>query len=67
MSTERKQIRLAVENSKESLNSDSFIKINIDDSERLLPPGALTKVVDAAERFDFERQRSTYYRILFNI
>jgi hypothetical protein len=64
MSTERKQIRLAVENSKESLNSDSFIKINIDDSERLLPPGALTKVVDAAERFDFERQRSTYYRII---
>ena len=67
MSTERKQIRLAVENSKESLNTDSFIKINIDDSERLLPPGSLTKVVDAAERFDFERQRSTYYRILGTI
>lgn len=64
MSIERKQIRLAVENSKVSLNSDSFVKINIDASERLLPPGQLTNIVDASERFDYERQRSTYYRIL---
>ena len=67
MSTERKQIRLSVENSKESLNTDSYVKINIDDSERLLPPGVITKIVDAAERFDFERQKSTYYRILGTI
>ena len=67
MSTERKQIRLAVENSKESLNTDSYLKINVDNNEKLLPPSVITKVVDVAERFDFERQRSTYYRILGTI
>jgi len=67
MSTERKQIRLAAENSKESLNTDSFIKVSIDGSERLLPPGQLTNVVNATDRFNFERQKSTYYRILGTI
>lgn len=67
MSTERKQIRLGVENSKESLNTDSFIKLSVDNSKRLLPPGQLTNIVDASVRFDYERQRSTYYRILGTI
>jgi len=67
MSIDRQQIRLSAENSKESLNTDNYIKINIDGSERLLPIGEINNIVNASTRFDFERQKSNFYRILGTI
>ena len=64
MDTERIKQRLGVETSKNSVNSDGFIKINIDGKERLLPPDEINKIVNAGERFDKERGYSSFYRIL---
>lgn len=67
MSTNRIQQILGVETSKESTNRDTYLKVSLDDSQRLLPPDVINKVVDVSERFDVERQRSKYYRILGTI
>ena len=67
MDTERIQQRLGSETSKVSVNTDTFIKISVDSSQRLLPPDEIVKVVNLAERFDIERHNSSYYRILGTI
>jgi hypothetical protein len=67
MSINRIQQRLTVETSKKSSNTDTFIKINLDGKEKLLPPGEIEKIVDVGERFDLERQNSKIYRILGTI
>lgn len=48
-------------------NTDSYLKINIDNSQRLLPLDDINKVVNAAQRFDVERNRCTFYRIIGTI
>ena len=67
MSINRIQQRLNSETSKKSSNTDTFIKINLDGKEKLLPPDQIDKIVDVGERFDLERQSSNYYRILGTI
>lgn len=67
MRTDRIQQRLGVETSKKSVNTDTYLKINLDGEQRLLPPGEINKVVNVGERFNTERQRSTFYRILGTI
>jgi hypothetical protein len=67
MNTERIKQRLGVETSKNSVNTDAFIKINIDGKERLLPPDEINKIVNVGERFNKERQGSGFYRILGTI
>jgi hypothetical protein len=67
MNTERIQQRLGVETSKNSVNTDTFLKINLDGEQRLLPPDEINHVVNAGDRFNVERQRSTYYRIIGTI
>ena len=67
MSTERIKQILRSETSKESTNTDNYIKFNIDGSERLLPPSVILKVVNDAEQFNLERQNTPYYRILGTI
>jgi hypothetical protein len=59
--------RLKVENSKNSVNSDSFLKININGEERLLPPNEILEIVNSSEVFEDERQNSFLYRILGSI
>ena len=61
-----KQI-LGSEKSKLSTNTDTYLKINLDGEERLLPPGEINKIVNLGDRFNTERQRSTYYRIIGSI
>lgn len=61
-----KQI-LGSETSKEATNRDAFIKINVNNNERLLPPGEILRIVNVDERFTFERQQSTFYRIIGTI
>jgi hypothetical protein len=67
MSIDRTKQRLAVENSKKSVNKDTLLKINVENKSRLLPTNEINKIVDVAERFNTERQRCTYYRIIGTI
>jgi len=67
MNTDRIKQRLSVENSKKSVNTDTFLKINVESNERLLPTDEINKIVNAGDRFNVERQRSKYYRILGTI
>ena len=67
MTTYRTQQRLNAKSSKTSINSDTFLKINLDGKERILPPDQINKIVDVGERFDVERQRGKFYRILGTI
>jgi hypothetical protein len=66
MDNRLKQI-LGIFNSKESVNTDTFLKVELNGSERLLPPGELNRVLDVALQFDTERQNCPYYRILGKI
>lgn len=54
---------LKQEKSKRDVNQDDYSKIQIDSTERLLPVGDINEIVDVAERFNFERQSSSFYRI----
>jgi hypothetical protein len=59
--------RLNTNQSKNSVNTDSLIKLNMEGSERLLPTNDINKIVNVAERFNLERQRCTFYRIIGTI
>lgn len=61
---ERTQQRLNKEKSALSVNTDTTLKINIENSQRLLPTNEINKIVNVAERFNIERQRCKYYRII---
>jgi len=67
MNTIRTQQILKGDVSKTSVNTDTFLKINIDGEERLLPPDQINKIINAGDRFDVERQRSPFYRIIGTI
>jgi hypothetical protein len=67
MNTERLQQRLGVETSKSSVNTDTYLKINLDGEQRILPPDIINEIVNVGERFNTERQRSPFYRILGTI
>lgn len=64
---ERITQRLNSETSKNSVNTDTFLKVNIDSEERLLPPGEIVNIVNSAEVFNKERQSTFLYRILGKI
>jgi hypothetical protein len=53
--------------SKTSVNTDTLLKINIDGEQRLLPPDEINKIVNVGDRFNTERQTSSFYRILGTI
>jgi len=67
MKTERIQQRLGVETSKKSVNTDTYLKINLDGEQRLLPPDEINHIVNVGDRFNVERQRSTFYRLIGTI
>lgn len=54
-------------NSKQSVNTDTFLNLQINGSEKLLPPDEMNKVVDLTTQFNLERQSTTFYRILGKI
>jgi hypothetical protein len=64
MNTDRIQHRLGVETSKNSVNTDTYLKINLDGEQRILPPDIINELVNVGERFNTERQRSPFYRVL---
>lgn len=67
MSTERTQQRLNSQTSAKDVNTDTYLKINVVGSERLLPTNEINSIVDVAKRFDTERERCTFYRIIGTI
>ena len=64
---ERITQRLNSETSKNSVNTDTFLKINVDSEERLLPPSDILNIVNLDDRFNKERQSTKIYRILGTI
>lgn len=66
MSNRIKQ-KLNSEKSKNSVNTDTLIKVNLEQNQKLLPTNNINKIVNAADRFDVERQRCTFYRIINTI
>jgi hypothetical protein len=67
MSIYRTQQRLKSKTSVSNINEDTLLKINLDGKERLLPPDQINNIVNVGERFNLERQRCNYYRILGTI
>jgi hypothetical protein len=64
MNTERTKQILNKELSVKNVNNDIYLKINVENSQRLLPTNEIYKIVNVAERFNVERQRCKSYRIL---
>ena len=67
MSTERTKQRLGNQTSKESVNTDTYLNVNIEGKERLLPTNQINHIIDVAEQFNKERQSCTFYKILGSI
>lgn len=61
---ERTRQILKDELSAENTNSDSYLKINLNNSQKLLPLDEIDEVVNVAERFIVERNRCSFYRIV---
>ena len=67
MSINRITQRLNSEKSKNSVDTDTFLNVNLESKQILLPPGVIDKVLNVNDRFNYERQNSKYYRILGTI
>ena len=64
MSIYRTQQRLKSKTAISNINEDTFLKVNLDGRERILPPDQINHIVNVGEIFNIERQRCNYYRIL---
>ena len=64
MGTNRIKQRLNTYTSKKSVNTDTFLKVNFDGEQRVLPSDAINNVVNIGDRFNVERQASKFYRII---
>lgn len=53
--------------SKQSVNTDTYLNLQFNGSERLLPPSELNRVLDLTKQSNKERQESTFYRIFGKI
>ncbi len=67
MNTERTKQILNNQLSANNVNNDTYLHINVENSQRLLPINEINKVVNIAERFNKERQRCSFYRIIGTI
>lgn len=67
MSDDRLKYRLRSTDSQTSVDTDTFIKLNLEGGTRLLPTNDINTVVSSAEVFNNERQSTKKYRILGTI
>jgi hypothetical protein len=67
MNIDRTQQILGSDRTKTSKNTDTFININLEGSEKLLPIGEINHVVDITEQFDKERNENKFFRIIGTI
>lgn len=66
MDTKHK-ILLSSAKSRLSTNADTFLNLEFNSSERLLPPSELNRVLDISSQFNKERQECKYYRVMGKI
>lgn len=52
---------------KNSVDTNTYVNLNMENSERLLPLNDINNVVNVDAQFNLERQSSKYYRIIGNI
>ena len=52
---------------KQAVNTDTYLNVQFNGSERLLPPSELNRALDITAQFNRERQECTFYRILGKI
>lgn len=64
---ERFTQKLNSQSSVNSVNTDTFVKVKFDNTNKVLPSDVINEVVNAGERFNTERQRSKLYRIVGTI
>lgn len=64
---ERINRRIGGATSIESVNVDSFNKLQLEEKSRLLPSGDINRILDVGEVFNNERQASPCYRVLGTI
>jgi len=57
------KIRLNKNSSKNSVNKDEFIKLDLKNNTKILPVEPINEIIDLNEQFNKERQNSKYYRI----
>lgn len=67
MGVERTNQILGNQKSKESVNTDTSLKINLVGSEKLLPKNQINHVIDVSQQFNKERQSCSLYKILGTI
>jgi hypothetical protein len=67
MADDRLRYRLRRTESQTAVDTDTFIKLNLEGSTRLLPKNDINTVVSSTEVFNNERQSTTKYRILGTI
>lgn len=63
----RIQQKLNNEKSKDSVNKDVLLNLNISGKNKLLPTNEINRIVNLADRFDVERQRCGFYRLIGTI
>lgn len=61
------QIRLKETDNKLSNNADSFIRVGIDESKRMLPTDDVVSTIDQYQRFVEESDKSNLFRFVFTI
>jgi len=64
MSINRTKQRLTNQTSKESINTDTILKINLESKENLLPNNQIIHILDISKQFEKERQSCSFYKIL---
>lgn len=67
MNNDRIRYRLRSTDSQVTTDTDTFIKLNLEGSRRLLPKNDINETVNSAEVFNTERQNSKKYRIFGTI
>ena len=58
---------LGIYKSKQDVNTDTYLKVQFNGNERILPPDELNRVLDLGQQFNTERQGSSFYRIVSKI
>ena len=67
MSNDKIIKKLNKNTSKEDVNTNTFLKLNLESKDRLLPSDEINKIINVGDRFDSERQKSTFYRLIGTI
>lgn len=64
---ERIQQLLGSKASVTATTKDTFLKVNLEASQVLLPHDDINEIINVGEQFNLERQSSTYYRLIGTI